>query len=233
MRLLLIGAGRLGSLILQAAPAAGAEVTTVLRAADNPEASGITAAVCARADVAIDVSTAEAVLPNVTALAAHGVPVVIGVTGWQAQRDAVRAVAARAGLGVVAAANFSLGAALLAVLAERAASALAARSDYGAFVYEQHHAAKRDAPSGTALMLRDAMRAAGYMREIDVAATRAGAIPGTHVVGFDGPAETLTLTHTVRDRAVFAHGALIAARWVMGRHGWFSMRDVIGAGLGP
>ena len=231
MRVVLIGAGRLGTLVRQAAPAAGAEITAVLRAADNPAGAGLTAAVCAGADVAIDVSTADAVLPNVVALARHGVPVVIGATGWHAQRDAVREVAARAGLGVVAAANFSLGAALLGVLAARAAAALAGRADYGAFVYEQHHAAKQDAPSGTALLLRDAMRDAGFARDIDVAATRAGAIPGTHVVGFDGPAETLTLTHTVRDRAVFAHGALVAARWVIGRHGWFSMQDVLEGSL--
>ncbi|MCU0256150.1 MAG: hypothetical protein MUF60_05365, partial [Vicinamibacterales bacterium] len=214
MRVLLIGAGRLGALIEQASPASGAEVTTRLRAADNPGGAGITAAACARADVAIDVSTAGAVPDNLQALARHGLPVVIGATGWHARRDQLREVAAQAGLGVVAAANFSLGATLLAVLARHAARALSARPEWGAFVYEQHHAAKRDAPSGTALLLREAMRDAGYDREIDVAATRAGAIPGTHTVGFDGTAETLTLTHVVRDRASFAHGALVAARWV-------------------
>lgn len=232
MRVLLIGTGRLGSLIRQAAPAAGALVTAALGSADNPGGVGLTAEVCARADVAIDVSRADAVLANVTAVAAHGLPIVIGATGWQAQIDEVRQVAAGAGLGVVAAANFSLGAALLAVLAGRAAATLRDRPDYGAFVHELHHAAKRDAPSGTALLLRDAMRAAGYDRDIDVAATRAGSIPGTHTVGFDGPAETIALTHTVRDRATFAHGALVAARWVIGRRGWFSMRDVLGDALG-
>jgi 4-hydroxy-tetrahydrodipicolinate reductase len=226
-RVLLIGTGRLGSLIVQAAPSVAATVTVALTSADNREGRGITAAACAQADVAIDVSRAEAVLANVTALAAHGLPVVIGTTGWQAQREAVRRVAGDAGLGVVAAPNFSLGAAVLAALAGQAARLMRDRPEFGAFVYEQHHAAKRDAPSGTALLLRDAMREAGYPHGIDVAATRAGHAPGTHVVGFDGPAEAITLTHTVRDRGTFALGALAAARWVIGKHGWFSMVDVI------
>jgi 4-hydroxy-tetrahydrodipicolinate reductase len=109
---------------------------------------------------------------------------------------------------------------------ERAATAFAPL-DVGAWIHESHHAAKKDAPSGTALLLRAAMERAGYSRHIDVSSTRVGSIPGTHVVGFDGPAETVTFTHTVRDRAVFAHGALEAAKWVKGRRGWFSMRDMI------
>jgi 4-hydroxy-tetrahydrodipicolinate reductase len=220
----------MGRLVEQLAPAAGFEVAGVLDAEDNAKAGGLTEATCAGVDVAIEFTTAEAVLPNVTALAAHGVDVVIGTTGWANQETAVRAAVEAAGIGVVVAANFSLGANLLALLAERAAGLFGPHTDYGAFVYEQHHAAKRDAPSGTALMLRDAMASHGWGRSIDVTATRAGWIPGTHVVGFDGPAETVTLTHLVRDRATFAHGALAAARWVCGRRGWFTMRDVLGMG---
>ena len=100
--------------------------------------------------------------------------------------------------------------------------------DYETFLHEAHHSKKRDAPSGTALLLLEAMRQAGLTRHVDVSSTCAGHIPGTHVAGFDGPAETVTLTHTVRDRATFAHGALRAARWVQGRSGWYSMRDVLG-----
>jgi 4-hydroxy-tetrahydrodipicolinate reductase len=95
-------------------------------------------------------------------------------------------------------------------------------------VHELHHAAKKDAPSGTALQLRAAMEQTGYDRPIDMSSTRAGSIPGTHTVGFDGPSDTITLTHTVRDRAVFARGALEAARWLRGRKGWFTMRDMLG-----
>jgi 4-hydroxy-tetrahydrodipicolinate reductase len=178
-------------------------------------------------DVAIDFSQPDAVAGNLAALAAHRVNVVIGATGWQAQEEALRAVAAKAGIGVLASANFSVGMNVFRLAVERAAGAFAASERIGAWIHEGHHAAKKDAPSGTALMLLAAMQAAGYDRPIDVSSTRAGSMPGTHEVGFDGPAETITFTHVVRDRSVFAHGALEAAKWLKGRHGWFSMRDMI------
>jgi 4-hydroxy-tetrahydrodipicolinate reductase len=80
------------------------------------------------------------------------------------------------------------------------------------------------------LKLKQAMEQAGYNRSIDVSATRAGYIPGTHTIGFDGPSESITLTHAARDRGGFARGALTAAKWVSGRRGWFTMQDVLGIG---
>ncbi|OFW09150.1 MAG: hypothetical protein A3H96_25255 [Acidobacteria bacterium RIFCSPLOWO2_02_FULL_67_36] len=110
---------------------------------------------------------------------------------------------------------------------------MAPHAAFGAWIHEAHHAAKRDAPSGTALLLEKALKRGGYERPIDIASTRAGSIPGTHTVGFDGPGETITLTHTTRDRSGFARGALEAARWVHGRSGWFTMNDVLGTELVP
>jgi 4-hydroxy-tetrahydrodipicolinate reductase len=152
---------------------------------------------------------------------------VIGTTGWQADEAACRSIAQSAGIGVLAAANFSIGVHVFRRIVEEASRRFAGIGDVGAWLHELHHSAKKDAPSGTALMLKAAMQDAGYARPIDVSSTRAGAIPGTHQVGFDATAETVTLTHTVRDRAVFAHGALEAAKWIKGRSGWFSMDDVI------
>jgi 4-hydroxy-tetrahydrodipicolinate reductase len=129
---------------------------------------------------------------------------------------------------VVSAPNFALGVNLFVAVAARAAELFANRPEFGAWIHELHHKAKTDAPSGTAMGLRNAMTAAGYTSPIDVASSRAGSIPGTHTVGFDGPGDTITLTHTARDRSGFATGALEAARWVNGRRGWFSMRDVLG-----
>jgi len=126
--------------------------------------------------------------------------------------------------------NVVIGTNLFQLLAEDAARKFGPHADFGAWIHELHHAAKKDAPSGTALMLQQAMVTAGYGRDIDVAATRAGFIPGTHTIGFDGPSETVTLTHQVRDRGVFARGALEAARWLVGRRGWFTMRDFLMAG---
>src|SRR5262249_37726813 len=105
---------------------------------------------------------------------------------------------------------------------------MAPQDSFGAWMHEAHHAMKKDAPSGTALKLKRAMEEAGYDRPIDVSSSRAGSIPGTHTIGFDGPSESITLTHTARDRGAFARGALTAARWVKGRSGWFTMQDVLG-----
>jgi 4-hydroxy-tetrahydrodipicolinate reductase len=132
------------------------------------------------------------------------------------------------GIGAVAAPNFAIGVNLFLALVERAAELMGSTPAFGAYIHELHHAAKRDAPSGTALAVEAALRRSGYDRPIDVSSTRAGWIPGTHTVGFDAAAESITLTHTARDRTPFARGALEAARWVHGRRGWFTMADVLG-----
>jgi 4-hydroxy-tetrahydrodipicolinate reductase len=179
-------------------------------------------------DAVVDFSVAAGVKANLERIAARRWNAVIGTTGWQGDEAACRTIAERAGIGVVAAANFSIGMSVFRLIVEEAARRFASVGDVGAWMHELHHSAKKDAPSGTALMLKAAMEQAGYPRAIDVSSTRAGSIPGTHQVGFDAPAETVTLTHTVRNRAVFAHGALEAAKWIKGRRGWFSMADVVG-----
>lgn len=228
MRVLLVGHGRLGRAIETLALTTGVEIAGVLDEVSNADGCALLDGRWNGVDVAIDASTAEAFTQNLPALVRLGVNLVVGTTGWQAQEPAVREAVAQAGLGIVVAANFSIGAVVLQELAARAAGLMAPHGDYAAWLHESHHAAKRDAPSGTARQLVQAMAAAGYDRRVDVASTRAGFIPGTHTVGFDGQFESLALTHTVRDRAVFAEGALAAARWVCGRQGWFTMRDVLG-----
>jgi 4-hydroxy-tetrahydrodipicolinate reductase len=180
------------------------------------------------ADVAIDFTTAEAFLANLPQLVRMRVAVVVGTTGWNDREAEARRLVEDGGIGLVAAANFSLGVNLFEALVSRAADLIGTRTDFGAWIHESHHAAKRDAPSGTALTLQRAIERAGYPRAIDMSSTRAGWLPGTHTIGFDGPAETIVLTHTTRDRSTFARGALQAAKWVRGRRGWFTMKDVLG-----
>ena len=223
MRILLVGHGRMGQLLERHAPAHGCEVAGIAEI-DTPVGQALAAA--GEIDVAIDFSQAGAVAENLRALAAKRVNVVIGTTGWQTEEQALRKVAADAGIGVLASANFSIGMNIFAFIVETAAREFTAH-DAGAWIHEAHHAAKKDAPSGTALMLASRMREAGYVRPIDVSSTRAGTITGTHTVGFDAPSELVTLTHDVKDRAVFAHGALEAAKWLRGREGWFTMRDML------
>jgi 4-hydroxy-tetrahydrodipicolinate reductase len=222
-RLLLIGHGRMGKLVEQLSPEFAFDVVGVISRSNASDPGS-----WRDADVAVDFSAAEGVSATVQRLAERGTPVVIGTTGWAAEEPAVRDLAARHGIGVVAAANFALGVNVFLALAERAGALLRSQPEFGAWIHELHHAAKRDAPSGTALALRAALERGGFSAHIDVTSTRAGSIPGTHTIGFDAAAETITLTHTARDRSGFARGALEAARWVHGRQGWFTMRDVLG-----
>lgn len=226
MRILLIGHGRMGQLIEQLAGQHACEIAAIAEV-DRPVGVVLDGLQGAPVDVAIDFSQPSAVAGNIRTLAARKVSVVVGTTGWQEHERELKATASQAGIGVLAAANFSLGMHVFAVVVEEAARRFGALDQVGAWIHEAHHAAKVDAPSGTALMLRKMMEHAGYAATIDMSSTRAGFIPGMHEVGFDGAAETVTLTHTVRDRSVFAHGALEAARWLHGRQGWFTMRDMI------
>ena len=226
MRLLLVGYGRMGQIVERLAPEYGFEVVGRLDDTNNIAGAGIPSA--PDADVAVEFSIPSAVTDNLPKLAARRMNVVIGTTGWHAHEERMRKIALDAGIGVVSASNFSLGVALFQSLAEQAAKMFAPYPKYGAWIHEIHHSAKKDAPSGTAITLKQGMEGAGYGHPIDVASNRAGSVPGAHTLGFDGPFETITLTHSTRDRAVFAQGALQAAKWLHGRSGWFTIRDVLG-----
>ena len=218
MRLLLVGYGKMGRLVEEMAVARQHTVAGRIDAGDDTWPV---------ADVSIDFSTADALAANFPKYLERRLPVVIGTTGWSGRLAEYKAQAAAARLGVVAAANFSIGVNLFEMLVAEAARRMQSQPQYGAWIHEAHHAAKRDAPSGTALLLRDVMTDAGYQRGIDMSSTRAGMIPGIHTVGFDSASDTIELTHTARDRRGFASGAIVAAEWLQGREGWFSMADVL------
>lgn len=228
MRILLVGHGKMGQLVGQLAGQYGCEVAGIVDPVSAAHSANIGDVRPEDVDVAIDFTSPEAVLSNVSVLARRGINVVLGTTGWQAHEAELRKAVAEAGSGIVAAPNFSTGVVLFEEMVAYAARLMAGQKEFGAWLHEAHHAMKKDAPSGTALKLKRAMEEAGYDRPIDVAASRAGHIPGTHTIGFDGPSESITLTHAARDRGAFARGALTAARWVQGRHGWFTMQDVLG-----
>jgi 4-hydroxy-tetrahydrodipicolinate reductase len=225
MRVLLVGHGRMGRLVEALAPEYEAVIAGVVTSRDAERT--LAASDFGPVDVAIDFTVADAVARNLPVLARRGVNVVVGTTGWAAHEKQIRETVADTGIGVLVAANFSLGMNIFQLVVEDAARRFARHPSFGAWIHELHHAAKKDAPSGTALQLKAGMERAGYDRRVDISSLRVGSIPGTHEVGFDGPSDTITLTHTVRDRAVFARGALEAARWLVGRHGWFTMRDLL------
>jgi 4-hydroxy-tetrahydrodipicolinate reductase len=230
MRMLLVGYGKMGRLVAELAPQYQFEVAGVVdpvspahtAALDDPRWKGV--------DVAVDFTSPEAVVSNVGTLARLGVNIVLGTTGWQQHEEDLRKAVADAGIGMVAAPNFSTGVVMFDAIVAHAAKIFAGQPEFGAYVHEAHHSTKKDAPSGTALKLKQSMETAGFARPIDMSATRAGYIPGTHTIGFDGPSESITLTHAARDRGGFARGALTAARWIAGRRGWYTMHDVLGIG---
>lgn len=223
-RLLVLGHGRMGQLVASLAPESGCEVVHIITGTGGPMAIE---RLDVQIDVAIDFTRPDAVLGNVVALSRRGINVVIGTTGWHAVHDEVQGVVLQSGIGALAASNCSIGLHVFRRAVAAAAAGFASDARVGAWVHEAHHVHKKDAPSGTAVTLRTTMEDAGYTRAIDMSSTRAGSIPGTHTVGFDGPSETVTLTHTVRDRAVFARGALDVAHWLVGRRGWFTMDDYL------
>ena len=220
-KLAIVGYGKMGRLIEQFAPQYGFEVALKLDEFNNANGEGLAKKNFAGIDVAIEFSVPSAVACNVRRIAAHGVPLVVGTTGWLEHLDEVRCAVEKAGAGLVWSPNFSIGVNVFMRLVAEAARLMEAEPEYGSWAWEIHHSAKKDAPSGTLLKLVDEMKKAGYKRTIDVGSNRAGRHPGTHEIGFDSGADTITLRHTARSREGFARGALKAAQWIIGKKGFF------------
>lgn len=228
MKIALIGNGAMGQLVAAEAAAAGDEVGVVVTSVekdlkadelkDKIKGYGV--------EVVIDFSVGEAVLRNIEACALARIPLVEGTTGWKAHEETARQIVTEHEAALVYGANFSIGVNLFYRVVDRAAALFASVDGYAPFIEEAHHMRKRDAPSGTALQLRDVM-AQHLEPEIPTASTRAGHIPGTHRVGFDSEADQILLVHTARSRRGFASGALLAAHWIAGRTGVFQFADVI------
>jgi len=226
MKVALIGYGAMGQLVASLARAAGDEIGATLTSKDSARSIDEMAALLRGQDVAIDFSIGSAVVTHVEACMRASVPLVQGTTGWKDhETDARRIVGEHTG-AMVYGANFSIGVNVFYRIVEQAARLFGGLDQYEAFIEEQHHSRKLDAPSGTALKLKSLM--AEYIKgPIPIASTRAGHIPGTHRVGFDSAADQILLTHMARSREGFAAGALLAARWIVGRKGVFEFSEVI------
>jgi 4-hydroxy-tetrahydrodipicolinate reductase len=231
MRIALIGYGSMGKSVELRAMADGHTIATVVTEHHTHfDAAGLGEALRV-ADVAIDFSAAEAVPRNVEACLEAGIPLVEGTTGWQDQRDEILEMVEQKGGTMLYGSNFSIGVNLYFRVVEYAAGLYGAFEEYEPFIEEQHHSRKKDSPSGTALMLKDLV-SRHTDREISMAATRAGHIPGTHRVGFDGTAEHIELEHSARSRECFAVGAVVAAEWIRGKKGIFEFSDVVDEKIG-
>lgn len=231
MRVAVVGLGRMGLEVQAVLRERGHEPLPVRRGEAFP-------AGCA---VGIDFTRAEAVLPNLGAALAAGAAYVVGTTGWEPQLEAARAAVAGSPLGLVHAANFSLGVNLYYRVVKDAARLMARFPEYDPYVLERHHRLKRDAPSGTARELARLVEESGGPRRrpvssldgalptdaFHVAAVRAGGIVGEHTVGFDSGGDEILLEHRARSRRGFALGAVLAAEWVPGRRGVFPFEAVL------
>ena len=226
MKIALIGYGAMGKLIRTLAEEKGHEIVAVVDDADAGLSSTQLAEKLKGPDVAIDFSSAEAVRRNIKACVLAGVPLVVGTTGWNVQRSEIEQIVRDGSGAMVFGANFSIGVNLFYRITDFAAELFAAFPEYEAFIEEQHHSRKKDAPSGTALKLKEIVsRHVGD--DFSVSSTRAGNIPGTHRVGFDGPADQVLLQHSARSREGFASGALLAAEWIFGKKGFYEFTEVM------
>ena len=226
-RLAIVGYGKMGKLIEQFAPEYGFETAVRLDEFNNSSFEGITPENFQGVDVAIDFSIPSAVVENAERISALGVNLVVGATGWTEHLNRVKAAVQNNGTALVWSPNYSVGVNVFFRLVSEAARVLSREADYGAWAWEIHHHTKKDAPSGTLLKLVEEMKRAGYARPIDTSSSRAGAHPGTHEIGFDSPADTITLRHAARGREGFARGALKAAQWVIGKKGFYEFADIL------
>jgi len=219
--LAIVGFGKMGRMIEQFAPEYG--FTVALKRDLEPlvaeDFKGI--------DVAVEFTAPEAVRPNVETIASFGVNLVIGTTGWLQHLAAVKSAVERNGTGLVWSPNYSIGVNAFFRLVSEAARLLASQPEYGAWAWEIHHSTKKDAPSGTLLKLVEEMKKSGYARPVDVGSNRAGTIPGTHEIGFNSAADTITLRHTAHSREGFARGALRAAQWIVGKKGFYEFSEIV------
>jgi 4-hydroxy-tetrahydrodipicolinate reductase len=227
MRLVLVGNGKMGQAIARLAQARGHTIHAMFGAEENARSRALTADRLVGADVALEFTTPEAAPSNLERLIQAGVPTVTGTTGWQQELPRITALVRQRDGALLHAANFSLGVHLFLRAARELARGFAGRSEFDAFILEEHHAAKLDAPSGTARELEARLAEGDGTRRYPITSLRAGATPGTHLVAYDGPYERVSLTHEARSRDGFAAGALAAAEWLPGHPGVHTVEDML------
>jgi 4-hydroxy-tetrahydrodipicolinate reductase len=227
MKIAIVGYGKMGRMIERVAASRGHEVIARFDIDNNPNGEGLTAENLEGVDVAIEFSTPETVVVNLRRLFGLRIPAVVGTTGWYARLDEVKQLAADHNSPLVFSSNFSIGMNLFFRIVAEASALFTRHGQYDPFLFEAHHKFKKDAPSGTALVIAELMRESYGARAPEAVALRAGHIPGTHQVGFDSEADTITLTHTARSREGFAAGAVLAAEKIVNKQGVYEFSELL------
>jgi 4-hydroxy-tetrahydrodipicolinate reductase len=232
MRLLIVGNGKMGRAIATLAEERGHAVHAVIGREENDGGRALTREKLEGLDAALEFTRPDAAPGNVRRLIEAGIPTVCGTTGWDAERPEVAEQVRARGGALLYAPNFSVGVHLFLRGANELARQFAGRGEFGGFITEEHHATKRDAPSGTALLLQKRLREADPARDFPITSVREGTTPGIHTVAYEGRFERIALTHVARSREGFAAGALAAAEWLPGHTGVFGMEDMLFGGSG-
>jgi 4-hydroxy-tetrahydrodipicolinate reductase len=222
MNILVLGRGKTGSQVAEVARECGHQVHA-LGGGENPNASGLTVETLAPIDLVIDFTTPAAVLGNVEACIRAKKNIVVGTTGWYGELPQIRLMVESSGIGLLYAANFSVGVNLFFEVARSAAAAL--QHQYFGQIFERHHTQKKDAPSGTAVMLQKIVQDAGGT-ELEITSFREGDVVGMHELVLDSPSDTIYVCHDAKSRRGFAEGAVRAAEWLIGKKGFFDFKDV-------
>ncbi len=222
MIFLILGRGKTGSIVADVAHEHGHSVR-VIGEEENRNASALTPPLLAQVDAVIDFTTPEAVIPNMRACLSNGARIVVGTTGWYSKLEDMRALCERRGGGLLYGANFSAGVQTMLRLARELARDA---KGYRISISETHHTGKKDAPSGTALSLQQALQSAHPALEVPVASHREGDAAGIHVIEARSADDVLTLRHEAFSRRGFAEGAVRAAEWLAGRTGCYNFGDV-------
>jgi 4-hydroxy-tetrahydrodipicolinate reductase len=227
MRIAIVGNGRMGKLVSALAVERGHSIHTVVDSSDNEGGRALTRERLSGAEVAIEFTRPDAVVTNLERLIALGIPTVTGTTGWTEALPRISALLEEQKSALLHAPNFSVGVHLFLHTARELARRCRGHPEFDDSIVEEHHAAKLDAPSGTALLLQRQLTAEDPSRRFPITSVRVGAVPGTHTLTYNGPYETITLSHVARSRQTFAAGALAAAEWLPGRTGIFTFEDML------
>lgn len=222
MNLLLLGSGKTGGLVAEVARERKHHVR-VLRAAENLRASFLVPPNLQNVDVVIDFTNPNSALENMLACAQAGKNMVVGTTGWYSQMALVQRAVEKSGIGLLFAANFSIGVNLFFQVVRASAAAL--QHDYHGQIFERHHAHKKDAPSGTAVTIQNIVKDSSGT-ELEIVSFREGEVVGMHELIYDSPNDSIYLCHDAKSRRGFAEGAVRAAEWIVGKKGLFDFKDI-------
>jgi len=222
MNLLILGRGKTGALVAEVARERRHHVR-VLGEADNLDGRALTHDTLRDVDVVIDFTTPVAVLRNIESCLQQKRNMVVGTTGWHSEMAAIRKLVERAGTGFLCGANFSVGVNLFFEVAR--SSAEASRHGYHGQIFERHHQHKKDAPSGTAVVLQRMVKEGGGA-ELEITSFREGDVVGMHELIFDSPSDRIYLCHDAKSRRGFAEGAVLGAEWLGAKKGFFEFKDI-------